>query len=115
MNFKTQYTFKERFNDTAMIREKYPDRIPCILQSKTTQIHLNKHKYLLPQDLSVSQFIYIVRKKVDIKPEQAVFLFVNDTIPAGSMMISQLYQEQRDTDNYLYFFMCFENTFGETT
>jgi GABA(A) receptor-associated protein len=35
----------------------------------------------VPADLTVGQFIYVIRKRVKLDPDKAIFIFVNDTIP----------------------------------
>ena len=56
----------------------------------------------MPCDLSIGQFLYVVRKRLKLPAEQAIFLFVNGTIPPSSRMISQIYEEHRDPDGFLY-------------
>ena len=41
-------------------------------------------KYLVPVDLTIGQFIYVIRNRIEVTPEQALFLFVNDTLPPTS-------------------------------
>jgi GABA(A) receptor-associated protein len=38
-------------------------------------------RYLVPADLTVGQFIYVVRKRIKLSPEKAIFVFVKDTLP----------------------------------
>ena len=38
-------------------------------------------RYLVPSDLSVGQFVYVIRKRIKLPPEKAVFLFVNNALP----------------------------------
>jgi GABA(A) receptor-associated protein len=49
---------------TARIRAKYPDRIPVICEKalKSNLEDIDKKKYLVPSDLTVGQFVYVIRK-----------------------------------------------------
>jgi len=53
---------------------------------------LPKRKFLVPKNLSVGQFYFIVRKGIQLSPEMALFFFVENTIPAASLTMGQLYE-----------------------
>ena len=38
-------------------------------------------RYLVPADLTVGQFIYVIRKRIKLPPERAIFIFVDNVIP----------------------------------
>ena len=38
-------------------------------------------RYLVPADLTVGQFVYVVRKRIKLGAEKAIFVFVKDTLP----------------------------------
>ncbi len=42
---------------------------------------IDKAKYLVPSDLTVGQFVYVIRKRIKVTPEQAVFMFVKNVLP----------------------------------
>ena len=35
----------------------------------------------MPADLTVGQFVYVIRKRVNLSPEKAIFVFVKNTLP----------------------------------
>lgn len=115
MYFKEKYTFSERTNESTQIIQKYPDRIPIIceknIKNKTTP-EIDKNKYLVPIDLTVGQFLYVIRKRIKLTPEQSIFLFINNTIPSTSQYLSDLYFLYKDQDGFLYITYSSENTFG---
>jgi hypothetical protein len=41
---------------------------------------LDKKKYLVPADLTVGQFVYVIRKRIKLSPEKAIFVFVNNVL-----------------------------------
>lgn len=42
---------------------------------------VDKREYLLPADLTVAQFMYIIRKRIGPPPEAPMFLFVDQVLP----------------------------------
>ena len=73
---------------------------------------IDKHKYLVPTDLTCGQFIYIIRKRLNLPPEKAIFLVVNGSIPPISSSILELYDKNKNEDGFLYFSYMSENVFG---
>lgn len=115
MYFKEEFPFNKRWDESKRIRRKYPDRLPVIcevLKSDIKNLILDKKKYLVPDDLTVGQFMYVIRKRIELPPEKAMFFFVNNSIPSTAQLIKQIYSEYQDKDGFLYFKVSGENTFG---
>lgn len=74
---------------------------------------IDKRKYLVPVDLSVGQFVYVIRKRIKLPSEKAIFIFVNDILPPTAALISTIYEEHKDEDGFLYVLYSGENTFGQ--
>ncbi|MBA0724051.1 hypothetical protein Golax_020762, partial [Gossypium laxum] len=68
--------------------------------------------YLVPADLTVGQFVYVVRKRIKLSAEKAIFVFVKNTLPPTAALMSAIYEENRDEDGFLYMTYSGENTFG---
>ncbi|CAD6217919.1 unnamed protein product [Miscanthus lutarioriparius] len=105
---------EKRQAESARIRDKYPDRIPVIVEKagKTDVPEIDKKKYLVPADLTVGQFVYVVRKRIKLSPEKAIFVFVKNTLPPTASLMSAIYEENKDEDGFLYMTYSGENTFG---
>lgn len=41
----------------------------------------DEHRYLVPADLTVGQFVYVVRKRIKLGAEKAIFIFVKNILP----------------------------------
>lgn len=54
------------------------------------------------QDLSVGQFVYVIRKRIKLAPEKAIFIFVADILPATAAQMSAIYERHQDPDGFLY-------------
>ncbi|KAF7851058.1 hypothetical protein BT93_L4681, partial [Corymbia citriodora subsp. variegata] len=113
-SFKMEHPLERRQAESARIREKYPDRIPVIVEraEKTDVPDIDKKKYLVPADLTVGQFVYVVRKRIKLSPEKAIFVFVKNILPPTAAMMSAIYEENKDEDGFLYMTYSGENTFG---
>ncbi|KAL2483737.1 Autophagy-related protein [Forsythia ovata] len=105
-SFKLEHPLERRQAEAARIREKYPDRIPVIVEkAELSDIpDIEKKKYLVPADLTVGQFVYVVRKRIKLSAdsEKAIFIFVKNILPPTAAMISAIYEENKDEDGFLY-------------
>ena len=113
--FKEEFSLKDRRNESYRIRQKYPDRVPVIVeqtQNNTRLSDIDKKKYLVPRDLTLGQFMYVIRKRIKLPPEQAIFLFIDGMIPASTTMLAVMDDNHRDMDGFLYITYNGENTFG---
>ena len=114
-SFKAEHDLEKRRQESASVRQRYPDRVPIIVEraagSKVAEI--DKKKFLVPQDLTVGQFCYVVRRRIKLEPEQALYLMTESgTMPATGSLVSQLFSEHTDEDGFLYLVYAGENTFG---
>uniref|UniRef100_A0A8D0FS28 GABA type A receptor associated protein like 2 n=1 Tax=Strix occidentalis caurina TaxID=311401 RepID=A0A8D0FS28_STROC len=97
---------------------KKPDLHTCTLQvivekvSGSQIVDIDKRKYLVPSDITVAQFMWIIRKRIQLPSEKAIFLFVDKTVPQSSLTMGQLYEKEKDEDGFLYVAYSGENTFG---
>lgn len=112
--FKTEHPLDKRKAEAARIKEKYADRIPVIVEKaeKSDIPDIDKKKYLVPSDLTVGQFVYVIRKRIKLNPEKAIFIFVRNVLPPSAALMSSIYEDHRDEDGFLYITYSGENTFG---
>nr|GMD82521.1 autophagy-related protein 8F [Ipomoea batatas] len=69
--------------------------------------------YLVPADLTVGQFVYVIRKRIKLSAEKAIFIFVDNVLPPTGAIMSAIYDEKKDEDGFLYVTYGGENTFGD--
>lgn len=113
--FKNKYPLKQRQLDCRQILLKYPDRIPVICEKHPYSRgapDIDKHKYLIGFDLTVGQFISVIRKRMFLKPEVGLYIFINGSIPSNSSLLQYLFLDHKDDDGFLYITYDVENTFG---
>ena len=114
--FQMNHSFQERIEESERVLLKYPDRVPIICEKSigcsSQTPNIDKTKYLVPIDLTIGQFIYVIRNRMKLAPEKGLYLFINNLLPYSSQRIGELYYLEKDTDGYLYIGYTCENTFG---
>lgn len=87
----------------------------------------------MPADLTVGQFVYVVRKRIKLEPEKAIFVFIDNFLPptcacrcvhvvlssggsrstrVAASLMSAIYDAHKAKDGFLYITYSGENTFG---
>ena len=115
MNFKKIHNEKDRKEEFDRIQSKYAERIPIIVETNPRSKDLpklSKNKFLVPRSITFGQFMYIIRSRMKLKQEQALFIFVNNILPTNSQTVQEIYQQHKDEDGFLYCLITAENTFG---
>lgn len=74
----------------------------CEKVEKSDIATIDKKKYLVPADLTVGQFVYVIRKRIKLSPEKAIFIFVDEVLPPTAALMSSIYEEHKDEDGFLY-------------
>lgn len=112
----TQFT-EQRKAEATKIRQRFNNRIPIICEraEKSNLPEIDKKKYLVPYDLTIGQFVYVIRKRIHLPAEKAIFIFVNDILPPTAASMSSIYEEHKDEDGFLYVLYSSENTFGDAS
>jgi GABA(A) receptor-associated protein len=111
--FDSEYTFDQRKLEADRILSKYPDRIPIIVEpAPSCKIEIDKKKYLVPRDLTVGHFLFVIRKRLKMPAEKALFVFVNGAVPRGAQALSDLYEQYVSQDGFLKITFSEENVFG---
>jgi len=83
----------------------------CEKVEKSDIATIDKKKYLVPADLTVGQFVYVIRKRIKLSPEKAIFIFVDEVLPPTAALMSSIYEEHKDEDGFLYitYVLCIGN------
>uniref|UniRef100_A0A673TE08 GABA type A receptor associated protein like 1 n=1 Tax=Suricata suricatta TaxID=37032 RepID=A0A673TE08_SURSU len=85
--YKEEHPFEKRRSEGEKIRKKYPNRVLVIVEKapKARIGDLDKKKFLVPSDLTVGQFYFLIQKRIHLRAEDALFFFVNNVIPPTSI------------------------------
>lgn len=113
--FKMQHSFDKRKEESKKIIDKYPGQVPVIIEKGESSLLPNpvKQKFLLQRDLTIGQYLYIIRKQINIDATESIFLIVNETyIPPNSATIGEVYDKYTDKDGFLYITYSAQQVFG---
>ena len=113
--FKKEHSLKNRQEESSRILSKYEHRVPLIVlkDSKSKLPDIDKYKFLAPYDITLGQFMYVVRKRINIDDTESLFFFVNDNVLVNtSESMINVYESNKDEDGFLYLTYCSENVFG---
>ena len=90
----------------------YPDRIICMVYPKSDKDPIiDKHKYIVPQDIIFSNFIAIIRKRIKLTSSEALFFLSNDQMVPMNINMYEANQKFSH-DDILYITYTKENVFG---
>ena len=108
---------EQRKRECDKIRCQFPDKIPVICERdpKSNIKDIDKTKYLVPADLTASQFNFMIRKRIEIPQEAAFYLLVNGKNSiTGDSVLSETYERYKDPeDGFLYIAYASELTWGK--
>jgi hypothetical protein len=117
--FVLDNSFDKRKSISDKIRSTHPNSIPSIVETSNSSIGLRKHKFIIPFDISVAQFMMSVRKHIDTMndKEALFFMTVSDNHQGGIMLIGsysilEVYEKYQSSDGFLYIRLEKENVFG---
>ena len=110
-----QLTFvAERVKQYQKVMETHPNKVPVILE-KAPSVDVpdvDRNKYLLPREFTVANFLDVIRKRTSLNKDQAIFLYVNGTVPASNATFGAIYEQYKDDDGFLYVVYTGESSFG---
>ncbi|XP_062502948.1 microtubule-associated proteins 1A/1B light chain 3C-like [Corticium candelabrum] len=115
-SFKQRRSFASRKDEVAGIRIKFPNKIPVIVERYAKEKDLpllDKTKFLVPQELTMSQFVTIIRNRLSLSSSQAVYFMVNNkTLASMSSTMQEIYSGEKDEDGFLYMVYASQEMFG---
>jgi GABA(A) receptor-associated protein len=112
------HSIDSRREESTKIRNKYPDRIPIIVDRHEAHTpKIDKHKFLCPAHISIAEFQIIIRKRLMLSAEDAIFIFLegkngNRILPRGISLLSEIYKYNKQDDGFVYLYYAKESTFG---
>mmetsp|Transcript_5255 Transcript_5255/g.10683 ORF Transcript_5255/g.10683 Transcript_5255/m.10683 type:complete len:125 (-) Transcript_5255:416-790(-) len=111
---------EKRREEARRILAKYPDRVPVICEKapRSDLPDIDKKKFLVPGSMLCGEFKYIIHKHLNqtvngtIASDQTIYLFVKSSSPKAGSMMSDLYDQYKGEDGFLYITYSAENTLG---
>ncbi|KAL6598653.1 ubiquitin-related domain-containing protein [Neocallimastix sp. 'constans'] len=99
MSYQKQHSFEKRQMKSKQLSEKYPDKIPCIVEKvKNSEImDIEDNKFLIPNTYTF---------------EEALYIFIGEIMPNDTEIMSSIYEKYKNEDGFLYITYGGESTFG---
>lgn len=98
------------------IKRQQPDKVPIIIERYEGERNLpilDHCKYLVPAHITVADVMQIIRRRLNLHPDQSFFLLVNEkSMVSASMTVNQIYEAEREPDGFLYIVYVGQPTFG---
>ena len=114
--YRDLFSFEDRCRESSVIRMRYPERMPVIIEPRNGAPRIDKRKFMAPVSLTFAQLMFVVRKRLPVHSSQGLFFFVNDTtIVESSSTVLDTYASHADKDGFLYVGYALESTFGNTS
>jgi GABA(A) receptor-associated protein len=115
VKYRQRVSINDRKISAERIIAQHPDRIPVIVEcsEQLQAAHpLKKNKFAVPYDLTLAQFLFVIRKHMKLQPEYAIFAFINNRLHPTTSPIGSIYAQEKTEDGFLYIDVFQESTFG---
>ncbi len=110
-------------NKIETLLKKYPNRVPIVITSRSINLkekenNTNNTNFIVPSNITIAEFLIILRKRIKIYNEEAIFMFVIDNITKKDIMvpssstIDSLYSQYKDENLILNLYVEKESVFG---
>lgn len=104
--------------EAERVLAKYPEKVPIVVERakgiKTSVPELKKWKYVVPRDLTMGQMMFLLRRHMSLPPEEALFLFVGNTLVPSTERMVDVWMRYREKDGALHIVYSGESAFGES-
>lgn len=110
---------KYSFDVRQDLSERNSGHTPCIIGfppevGKRLGLPTNEIRILVESSLTVIELLFVIRKRVSLKPEESCFLFVCNTLVPSNWTVSYLYCKFKRRDGFLYLDLRLMETFGSS-
>ncbi|XP_075426176.1 microtubule-associated protein 1 light chain 3 gamma-like [Ascaphus truei] len=115
-SFKQRKRLDSRIHEVTRVRNRFPCKIPVIVERDHREKllpALQKIKFLVPQEMTLGQFVTMIRCRLPLSPSLALCVLVSGRRLASlTMTMSQVYSANHDQDGFLYMTYMSQDMFG---
>jgi GABA(A) receptor-associated protein len=111
---KKQAVLRLTLEKVSALVKKYPTRVPVHINPASNDIFTAdaRFNFLPEKDMPLGQFQMQIRSQIALAPQEAIFLFVENTIPSSSQTMSMIHSAFKDDIGVLNILVSKEETFG---
>ena len=116
--FKEIHSLEGRRSEALKITQRYPDRIPIIIEKGHCDLRdISKNKFLVSRDMTMGQFVFTIRRRIELDSSQSLFVMVvakggDGRLISSNVLMSKVQDDHTDEDGFIYMIYTSENTFG---
>ena len=114
--YKSDHSLEERKNESSRILSTYSNRLPIICEKAPNSDipPIQKTKYLVPSDMTASQFQFLIRRNINLNQNSALYLITEKGITLTlSQTMMEVYNNNKDKqDNFIDLYYASELTWG---
>lgn len=92
--------------ESILLKEKYPDRIPILIQLDSDVLKITKHKFLVGADINLTYFIDILKSKLINSGNDHIIIKITkinsdgtrtlEKLPKQSIILKDFYEQYND-------------------
>lgn len=92
--------------ESMLLKEKYPDRIPILIQLDSDVLKITKHKFLVGADINLTYFIDILKSKLINGSNDHIIIKITkinsdgskslEKLPKQSIILKDFYEQYND-------------------
>ncbi|KAF5896033.1 microtubule-associated proteins 1A/1B light chain 3C-like [Clarias magur] len=116
MPFKQRKCLATRKDEVCTIRSKFPNKVPVIVERCIREKRLpllDKTKFLVPHELTIGQFLCLLRSKIALEASQALYLLISGkNMCSMTASMAEVYSQHGDADGFLYMTYASQDMFG---
>jgi len=103
-----------RPGEIERLKQSYPDKVFVFVSqaARSNMPPLDKLKYIVPKGTTIGQFLFILRSRMKLPPEKALYIFVKNTLPPSTMIFREMEKLYAEEDGTLRLTYAAESTFG---
>ena len=94
-------SLEDRKKYAEKIIDENPTRVPILVKSDNGRLKILKNEFLVPKQLKIIHFIATLRRSINLDPENAIYLYVDNKLIKQDKYIGEVYENHKDNDLFL--------------